>query len=301
VTMLFPKGRFWTQVLARAARAQVCGALQQIETESMVVEDGGLPFVLRVAVNLERKKSERALNDPSVRSNPFLPYDPDLFVCDVTPSHVCLFNKFNVVDHHLLIVTRQFEHQEDMLTFSDFEAIWTCLSEIEGLAFYNSGPPAGASQAHKHLQLVPFPLGPGSEAFPFAASFDATEISEHGRLGRLPFRHAIALLPESTENDPMVLAEQSQAVYGLLLDASGLAAVANNQVLRASGAYNILLTRDWMMIVPRARESFGPVSVNALGFIGSLFVRNSAEQALILAQGPLAVLTEVGQRGLSRS
>jgi ATP adenylyltransferase len=67
-------------------------------------------------------------------------------------------NKFNIIDHHLLIVTRTFKEQETWLTLQDFEAMWACLNEIDGLVFYNGGKTAGASQRHKHLQLVPLPL-----------------------------------------------------------------------------------------------------------------------------------------------
>ena len=37
-----------------------------------------------------------------------------------------------------------------------------------GVAYYNCGPDSGASQAHKHLQVVPLPFTPGSlPAAPF--------------------------------------------------------------------------------------------------------------------------------------
>lgn len=295
VTTIFPKGQFWSQVLRRAARARVTGALQPIETQPEAIEEDGIPFVLRVAVNLERKRVGGADDvQRGVSPNPFLPYDPDLFVCDVSPTHFCLLNKFNVVDHHLLIATRHFEHQEDMLTFADFEALWTCLAEVEGIGFYNSGPVAGASQAHKHLQLVPFPLGAGSEPFPFSRFFSVQEIQASGRLRFLPFRHAIATLPPPANDDPRIDAERAQAVYGLLLDAVGLAPMDVSQAMRPSGSYNLLLTRDWIMIVPRSKESFESVSVNALGFTGSLFVRNREELQRVIAHGPLSVLAEVG-------
>ena len=41
--------------------------------------------------------------------NPFLPYDPALLVAPISPTHVALLNRFNVVDDHFLIVTRSFE------------------------------------------------------------------------------------------------------------------------------------------------------------------------------------------------
>lgn len=78
--------------------------------------------------------------------NPFLPYDPNLFVAEVSPTHVALLNKFNVVDHHLVIVTRAFEPQEALLTREDCEALLLCLAEIDGVAFYNAGSSRGQSE-----------------------------------------------------------------------------------------------------------------------------------------------------------
>ena len=84
----------------------------------------------------------------------------------VSGTHVAILNKFNVVDRHLLIVTREFEEQRSLLTPRDFEAWWRCLGEYESIGFYNGGAEAGASQPHKHLQLVPLPLAPLGPAVP---------------------------------------------------------------------------------------------------------------------------------------
>ncbi len=58
--------------------------------------------------------------------------------------------------------------------------------------------------------------------------------------------------------------------------------------------YNVILTAEHMMVVPRLRESCGPVSVNSMGFAGSLFVRSQAELDYIKEQGPMRILSEVG-------
>lgn len=294
----FPKGGFWQLVLRRAARARVAGALQPIETERVMTHDGGVPFMIRTARSLVAKAL--ASGDGSGAGeglNPFLPYDPDLFVCNVSPSHVCLLNKFNVVDHHLLIVTRHFEPQENMLTFADLEALWTCLAEVDGLAFFNCGPASGASQPHRHLQLVPLPLSDTADPYPFRPLFAALSGDGIERLPEFPFRHAVMSLRHDVDDTPETLAERTQAEYGLLLDAVGLAPIDLDHAVHASGSYNLLLSRDWMMIVPRSRERFGTVSVNALAFAGSLFVKTRDELAQVVEHGPLAVLHEVGMPG----
>ena len=138
----------------RTRNAIACGALHSIETEQQIIEDSGVRFLVRSVSSLRRKR-ERPSAGPL---HPFLPPEPELTVGALTPTHTAVLNKFNVLKQHLLIVTRRFEHQESLLTRNDFEALWLSLREIDGLGFYNGGREAGASQNHKHLQLVPIPL-----------------------------------------------------------------------------------------------------------------------------------------------
>lgn len=58
--------------------------------------------------------------------------------------------------------------------------------------------------------------------------------------------------------------------------------------------YNVVLTSDYMTVVPRSKERCGPVSVNSMGYAGSLFVRSQAELDYIKEQGPMRILAEVG-------
>ncbi|NIO40609.1 MAG: phosphorylase, partial [Burkholderiales bacterium] len=46
------------------------------------------------------------IDQSDMAMNPFLPYGKDLFVSDISETHLALLNKFNVIDYHLLIVTR---------------------------------------------------------------------------------------------------------------------------------------------------------------------------------------------------
>ena len=93
--------------------------------------------MLRVVTNLARKAAERTRQDVLTvgrgeDENPFLPYDEELFVADLSDTHVALLNKYNVLDHHLLLVTRAFEEQESLLTRGDFEALAARLIEMRG-------------------------------------------------------------------------------------------------------------------------------------------------------------------------
>lgn len=136
-------------------RALASGALQPIQTQTTLLDDDDVRFVVRAVSSLARKDKAR---HAAVATDPLGDYDPDLFVADLAPSHYILLNKFQLLGGHVLLVSRRFERQELLLTVEDFAARITCLSQVDGLGFYNGGAEAGASQLRKHLQLVPLPL-----------------------------------------------------------------------------------------------------------------------------------------------
>jgi len=267
--------------------------LQPIETTQRFIEDGGVRFVLRQVSSLAHKARDEAARSAEP-ANPFLPYEEPLFVADISETHVALLNKFNVIAHHLLIVTRRFEDQERLLSVADFDALWICMAEFVALGFYNAGTAAGASQPHKHLQMVPLPLGPSAPAVPVEALLGKAMDPGVTTVQGLPFRHAFCRLPTGIERDPRAAANLSERRYLELLDAAGIPPVASPDGPRQSAPYNLLLTRRWMLLIPRSGERFQDVSVNALAYAGSLFVRDDAQMERIAHAGPMQVLKVVG-------
>lgn len=53
------------------------------------------------------------------------------------------------------------------------------------------------------------------------------------------------------------------------------------------------MTDSWMQLVPRSQEFSQGISVNALGYVGSLFVKNQAGLETIRRTGPLILLQQV--------
>lgn len=289
----------WNRVLEQTEHALQCGALQSIPTNYEFVEQEGMHFLVRMLSNLVRKEAakqnqERVKVATGKEFNPFLPYETDLFVADLSKTHLCLLNKFNVVDHHLLIVTRDFEEQENWLTLADFEALLLCLQEIDGLAFYNGGKLAGASQRHKHLQLIPLPLGPTECVIPIEPAIAQAQFrNDIGTTSLFPFIHAIIRL-NLNYTTPTETAQALLEDYQSLLQAIGLIDRDTPLVEKQSAPYNLLVTREWMMIVPRSQESYQDISVNSLGFAGALLVRNEEQMKLLKEHCPLTILQNVG-------
>ncbi|MCM0591423.1 MAG: phosphorylase [Gloeotrichia echinulata IR180] len=287
--ILLKPGTLWNSVKERTEYALGCGALQSIPTEFEFVEQGGVNFLVRILSNLNRKKVAKQKQEKQIATtgkefNPFLPYEEDLFVADISDSHVCILNKFNVVDHHLLIITRAFEEQDSLLTLEDFAAMWASLADFDGLAFYNGGKIAGASQRHKHLQLVPLPLTPSGLQIPIAPLLPtATVPNSIATIPQLPFLNAFATLDPSWANSPFTAAAATLEIYHSLLRKVGLESVP----------YNLLATRQWMLIVPRSQEEFESISVNSLGFAGALLVRNQQQMHFVKDLGPMTILKSV--------
>jgi ATP adenylyltransferase len=287
---LLKSGTLWQSLLARTAHARQCGAIHPIPTTSETIEQSGVAFHLRIVTALAQKQAAKAAQSGT---NPFLPYDPDLFVAEISPTHVALLNKFNVVDHHLLIVTRMFEDQQTLFTREDCEALLICLAEIDGLGFYNAGPAAGASQPHKHLQLIPLPDATES-LLPIEPLLRSVQMAgATGIVPGLPFLHAYAPMNPPWLDPRGDGAASLLACYYSLLQAAGLSIRPEPGRPAVSAPYNLLVTRRWLLLVPRAQESFEGISINALGFAGALLVKNTAELEMLRKQGPMTALQRV--------
>lgn len=296
-------GMFWSLLQRRRREALASGALQPIATTQEFVDDGGVRFVIRLVANLARKDADRVLQSEKHRSggpppNPFLPYEPDLFVAGISETHLALLNKFNVIDHHLLLVTRRFAHQETLLDRADCQALSLCMAEYEGLGFYNGGVIAGASQPHKHLQLAPLPLldsGPTLPIDPLLRTVPRD--TKVGTVPGLPFQHAFVALDSTLATQPRAFAEALYEGYQTALRATGIEAVRVDGALHQSAPYNLLVTRDWLLLIPRRQADFAGIAINALGFAGSLFVKDRKQLTLLHRQGPLAALRVVARPG----
>jgi len=271
----------------RSALALASGALLPLATSSHELAADGVVFLVRVLERVADKERVAAAARREAR-NPFLPPEPELVVRELSPTHLALLNKFPVLEQHLLLVTRRYEAQERPLTRADFEAAWLGLGELDALVFYNSGAESGASQPHKHLQLVPLPLAPKLPALPAEPLFaEACRAAQPDRSRRLPFAHAGCRTDDLAGLPAERAAAATAARYRALLAELSLSATA-------PAPYNLLLTRRLLLLVPRRSPELAGLPVNALGYAGGLLVRDAAGLAHLARIGPLALLRDVG-------
>ncbi|RTZ42576.1 phosphorylase [Candidimonas sp. SYP-B2681] len=282
---------FMQSVDLRSADARHSGALQPINAEQTEISDEGLPFVVRWVSSLSAKDGEKVSlpggpRDPDF--NPFLSPDPALTIGAVGDHHVAILNKFPVCDRHLVLARRLFEEQRAPLTLSDFAAISYVMSGSGGVGFYNGGAEAGASQRHKHLQWIPAMQGNANLRFfvpglPAGLSEQAMAIHP-----QLPVKHlfirvqcGLGTMVSTSASSLLKAFTAACQQLDLLPDDSGLLP-----------PFNFLADNGWMLVVPRSCEHAYDVSVNALSYGGSLYVRNRDQVDIVRKVGPLEVLSK---------
>lgn len=291
------KSALLERIRSVSSKALQIGARQPIETTSTLLSSHP-PFLVRVVQNLARKAEASAKGDERSEGsnkksfNPFLPYDQDLYVQDMGEDHVLLLNKFNVVADHVLIVTKKFEEQSDLLSVGDMEGMWRCLIEVDGVGFYNSGRISGASQRHKHLQVI------------------CGTVGEMGNVGGVvPFDEILTEWARKSEGGVFRARELGYWHVGMGMEGVGGGQGCMENYMRLMGevmkderaekegsrlAYNMVVTRRWMVLIPRRNEYFRGISVNALGFAGCLLVKEEELLEVIKKVGGTRVLKETG-------
>ncbi|AFZ47206.1 ATP adenylyltransferase [Cyanobacterium stanieri PCC 7202] len=286
----------WSKINATTINALQEKALKPIETKYQFLEEQNINFIVRILDNIQRKenaKKKQKKKQKSTEYNPFLPYEEKLYVDDLGDSHVCILNKYNVVNNHVLIITKDFEPQENLLNINDLEAFWMVLKQVSGLGFYNAGAVAGASQPHKHLQVIPFPLAPNSQGFPMENLVlnyrSKLRDGEVVTVDELPYLQAIAFTG-NMEKSAKESAKITKELYHQMLEYLSI----ENDGKTSRGNYNLLVTKQWMMMIPRTQPKAESISINSLGFAGALLVKNEEQLEIIKQYKPLHILKKVG-------
>lgn len=253
------------QILATIERATHSGHLLAINSDMEAIREQGTLFAVRYAPDLVIKiKSSKHSATPY---NPFLPPEPELTIAPIGAHHRLILNKFSIMAEHSLLITNRFVEQTDELNLADFLAIAQLLAEIDGLVFYNGGQVAGASQSHRHFQLIDRDLGVGRDAL-------VAPLLHHQVDVRFQYRAA-----ELTHYDGESLFDTWRKLEYVWQP------------------YNLLISREYMLVVPRSQESVSGISINAMAYAGALLAKTEQELAIIREPGPIALLNAAGVVG----
>ena len=267
---------YWQAALQRSDEARASGALVPLTTDLLDLPELA-PFVLRRLVSA----TPRHLKAGGPKPNPFLPWDPALEVSRLGDRHLLLLNKYPVQPGHVLVITQQWHPQSGWLNRHDWEAVARVAADTRGLWFFNSSATAGASQPHRHLQLLP--RSPAESSCPLAATYSALL---RGEREPLPWRYAL-----SPRDDAEGTGADLPEIYGRHARLLGLGQPGHDSCPRH--AYNLLFDRDWFVTVLREREHGAGFSINGLGFAGYLLITQNSDLDWLRRHGPWQLLASV--------
>jgi ATP adenylyltransferase len=271
-----PAESFWQQALERSLHARARGDLVPLLTEPLAL--GLDPFVIRRLLS----RTPKHLRAAGPRPNPFLPWEPGLEVARLQTGHVLLLNKFPVQPGHLLVITPHWAPQAGWLTLEDLQAVVDVSADTSGLWFFNSCAAAGASQPHRHLQLLP--RHDGELCCPLEPQL-LTALGNSKTVDGFAWAHAL-----SRRQDPTSAAE----LHRLVLDhATDLGLGKPGDDVCPRHPYNLLFSNDWLMTVRRSREHWHGFSINGLGFAGYLLATAGSDLEQLRQQGPWQLLRAV--------
>ncbi len=267
--------RYWQQANLVSRQALETGDLVPLRTSEAQLE-GLAPFMLR---RLEGSPP-RHLSLRGPKPNPFLPWEAPLEVGRLGSSHALILNKYPVQPAHLLLITQQWQPQAGWLGRADWRAVAHVAADTGGLWFFNSSPTAGASQPHRHIQLLP--RHQGELSCPLAPLLES-QLREPGN----PWPWCYAL---SARRDPHE-GRDLQALYrehASLLDLGDPEAGGDPR-----HAYNLLFDDHWFLTVRRVKEHCAGFSINGLGFAGFLLCTGRSDLDWLKRHGPWRLLAEV--------
>lgn len=237
--------------------------------------------------------------------NPFADPPRALVVGDVGAAHRLVLNKFAVVPGHFILATRAFTPQTHVLDAADLDAARACIRayDARGLGlfcFFNSGPHSGASQPHRHLQLLP--VAGMRDGLAADARWDVLA-DRPGALDAAPF----AAFSEDVAAGASP-AELHAAYLRLYARACGaVAAYAGRREEQppppqgpARISYNMAMTRHRLVVCPRLVEgdglpgaAAGRLALNGTVLAGAALVKTEAEWDALRGEGGSGVLATV--------
>lgn len=219
---------------------------------------------------------------------------PSSNASSVSTKHLFLqLNKFNTLPDHTLLVTHDFEPQTSPLDLLDLSAWFYAVTRTNSVGFFNSDWTAGASQRHKHMQIIPqdvfwslrpvdalYPLPVDHAILPFIISAEwlipscmNIHIVKYPtyRLSQFKFRHSVAVLQEIDDSHSSQKVEDHTCQYSRLFHA--YCAVmkdigvylhactyhtgtypSSKSWLKNTSSYNIIITPAWIMAVARSKR-----------------------------------------------
>jgi ATP adenylyltransferase len=204
-------------------------------------------------------------------------------VATVGSTHLLAFNKFPSARPHLLLLTQDgFKRQYAALDIDDIKAALQVLASLKTrrhLLFFNCGIDSGCSRMHKHMQVFPTP---DPEQFPLWPDSKTSEP---------PFKAFICRFKPQAGPPP---AEVLAGFYRELLRRAEKSVGHVTLEGEAALPHNVIMTRDWLVVIPRQAASWDGAATSAPGMLGMVWLHNEETMNLWVNRGPVNVLRRLG-------
>ena len=197
--------------------------------------------------------------------NPFNPWEKDLEIEKIGNNHQLILNKYPVQLGHILLITNDWKPQIGWLDIDDWLALKTVNNDTSGLWFFNSGPLSGASQPHRHLQLLR------------RSSQEIICPREKWILGIIEKPLKNKVYEKKIKVKKFNLSNNAESLYKTYLEIAnhiGLGDPINNEI--PLFPYNLLITNNWIAIIRRSKDYKLGFNINALGFAGYILITDNS-------------------------
>ena len=271
----------WSKSREVSRKALDCGAIIPLETIKYKSNNVFCDYELRFL----KGPIPKYLIEYGPKRNPFTPWDKKLEIQTVGNKHTLILNKYPVQMGHMLLITNKWKPQDGWLNFHDFDAIENVDSDTTGLWFFNSSREAGASQPHRHFQLLP--RHPYESICPRYDWFNSL-LNNKSSINSL-ISHRVSIKPryksKKTNSNELYNAYKSMIAEMNLGDVE-----LNNKPLKP---YNLLITSEWIALITRKTDRSNGFSINALGFAGYFLGTKNSDVFSLIKYGSEKILVDV--------
>ena len=270
------KEKYWKAALEKTSSCIETGKLTPIKTIDITnTISSSNDFVIR------KIDTNKLIMNKNIgpKLNPFNPWDKDLEINKIGSNHQLILNKYPVQVGHILLITKSWKPQNGWLDIADWNAIKKVNNDTSGLWFFNSDTLAGASQPHRHIQLLRRSKNekscPRNDWF---INFNNSNIIKNKLYSKI-------------EVNSFNFKEPDDKIYKKYLFLSrklGLGDPLKDKKPRCP--YNLLITNKWIALIKRKNDNVHGFSINGLGFAGYILVTNNSDINYLKKFGPERLL-----------
>ena len=146
------------------------------------------------------------------------------------------------------------------------------------MVIYNGGKEAGCSRSHKHMQLFPCP-----------SDFTLFPDSSPEEIAKVPYVYALFRFRPSSLG-----ADNSSNIFEDYLSGLQRARVALGIRQGEDVPHNVVIVREWILVIPRRKAGAGGVSANTAGMMGLVWIGSEDEMSQWKRIGASNILSKLG-------